>query len=102
MFLIDSLLIGGLRFVLDTVAVAVDEERDEVRQLQEELVAAQLAAELGEISDEDFLARERVIIAALREARQRRGEGDHDRAADADGPIRVADVEIRFGGDDDA
>ena len=102
MFLIDSLLVGGLRFVLDKVAVAVDQERDEVRLLQDELVAAQLAAELGDISDEEFLQREQVIIAALREARQRRGEHGDARDMDADGRARVVDVEVRFGGDDDA
>jgi hypothetical protein len=102
MFLIDSLLVGGLRFVLDTVARAVDQERDEVRLLQDELVAAQLAAELGEISDAEFLAREQVIIAALREARTRQ---QPDTAADdaiGDRRIRVADVEIRVDGHDGA
>lgn len=31
MFLIDSLLVGGLRFVLEKVTLAVDQERDEPR-----------------------------------------------------------------------
>ena len=35
MFLLDSLLIGGLRFVLDKVAAAVDTELNDVFQVQE-------------------------------------------------------------------
>ncbi|BCS31990.1 hypothetical protein TBR22_A11940 [Luteitalea sp. TBR-22] len=100
MFLIDSLLVGGLRFVLDKVALAVDQERDEVRLLQEELVAAQMAVELGEIGDEEFLAREQDIIAALREARARRE--DPLQAGDGQGALRVGEVAVTFGGDDDA
>ena len=85
MIILDSLLVGGLRFVLDKIAQAVDGELNDEARLREELLAAQMRVELGEMTDEDFAALEREILARLRELR----------AAESPGARRVTGVEAR-------
>ena len=67
MFILDSLLIGGLRFVLDKVAAAAEAEMNDDSALRDQLLEAQMQLELGEISDEEFAAIERDILTRLRE-----------------------------------
>ncbi len=69
MFILDSMLIGGIRFVLDKIAAAVDTEMNDDTALREQLLAAQMRAELGEISQADFAALEAEILGRLREIR---------------------------------
>lgn len=96
MIVIDRLVVGGLRFVLDKVARAVDEELSSPERLKEELLAAQLQHELGEIDDEELAAIEDDILARLRELREaEEGAG----APISFGTERSGDVEISFGGD---
>ena len=52
MIILDSLLIGGLKFVFDKIATAVDEEMNDEGSLREELLAAQMRVELGEMDPE--------------------------------------------------
>jgi hypothetical protein len=69
MFLLDSLLIDGLGFVLDKLrAVAEDELRDD-KVLRERLLDAQMRLELGELTAEEFAAIEREVFDRLRELR---------------------------------
>jgi hypothetical protein len=70
MIILDSLLIGGIRFVLDKVAAAVDEEMNDEGALREELLAAQMRVELGEMDESEFAELERAILARLREIRE--------------------------------
>jgi hypothetical protein len=72
MILIDTLLIGGIRFVLDKVAAAVETELHDDTALREQLLAAQMRLELGEMTPADFDALEADILARLREIRDRR------------------------------
>lgn len=75
MIILDSLLIGGIKFVLDKVASAVDTEMNDESSLKEKLLGAQMSLELGEMSEEDFVELERDILARLREIRDaQRGE----------------------------
>ena len=85
MIIIDSLLIGSLRFVLGKIAQAVDTELNDEDRLREELLAAQMRVELGEMTDDDFAALERESLARLRELR----------SADSPGEMRVTGVEAR-------
>jgi Gas vesicle protein G len=71
MFILDSLLIGGIRFVLDKVAAAVDTELNDDTALREQLLAAQMRVELGEMTEADFASLEADIIARLRDIRER-------------------------------
>ena len=54
MFILDSLLIGSIRFVLDKVIAAAETEMNDDSVLREQLLEAQMRLELGEISDEEF------------------------------------------------
>ena len=64
---IDSLLVGGIRFVLDKLVQAVDAELNDDTVLREELLAAQMRLELGEITEEEFAGIERELLARIRE-----------------------------------
>jgi hypothetical protein len=67
MFVLDSLLVGGLRFVLDTIAEVADRELRDPERWRAMLLEAQLAYENGAISSEELSTREREILARLRE-----------------------------------
>jgi hypothetical protein len=98
MFLLDSLLIGGLRFVLDKIAAAADTELNDDQALREQLLAAQMRVELGEMSDAEFHALEAGILARLRDIRTRRHGGDA--ATLAPGEYRVTGIDATFEGDE--
>jgi hypothetical protein len=72
--ILDRLLFGSLWFVLDKVATAVDSEMNDEGRLREELLAAQMEHELGEIGDEEMAQIESDILERLREIREARGE----------------------------
>lgn len=72
MIIIDTLLIGGIRFVLDKVAAAVETELNDDTALREQLLAAQMRVELGEMNEAEFATFEADILARLREIRDRR------------------------------
>jgi hypothetical protein len=72
MFLLDSMLIGGLRFVFDKIAAAVDTELNDDTALREQLLAAQMRVELGEMTHAEFDELEADILARLRDIRDRR------------------------------
>ena len=67
MFILDTLLIGSLRFVLDKVVQAAEAEMQDDSALRDQLLEAQLRLELGEITDDEFAEIERDVIAAIRE-----------------------------------
>ncbi|MEO8260561.1 MAG: gas vesicle protein GvpG [Acidobacteriota bacterium] len=71
MFLLDSLLIGSLRFVLDKIVQAAENEAQDDSALRDMLLEAQMRLELGEITDAEFTAIERDVVAALREMKGR-------------------------------
>jgi hypothetical protein len=95
--LLDSLLLGGIRFVLDQLATAVDRELNDDTFLRDQLLDAQMRLELGEITDEEFGRIEGDLLARLREIRERQ-RGSADAAVPAD--YRVMGVEATFLGDE--
>jgi hypothetical protein len=72
MFILDSLLIGSLRFVLDKVIAAAETEAQDDSALRDQLLEAQMRLELGEITDEECAAIERDVLVAIREIKGRR------------------------------
>jgi len=70
MFILDSLLIGSLRFVLDKVVAAAEAEMHDDSALREQLLEAQMRLELGEISEEEFADIERDVLAAIRQIKR--------------------------------
>ena len=73
MFILDSLLIGSLRFVLDKVVAAAEAELQDDSVLREQLLEAQMRLELGEITDEECAAIESDVLARLREVKGNSG-----------------------------
>ena len=71
MIILDTLLVGGIKFVLRKIVDAVESQLNDDSVLHEELLAAQMRLELGEISQEDFAVVEADILARLREIRER-------------------------------
>jgi gas vesicle protein GvpG len=98
LFILDSLLIGGIRFVLDKVAAAVDTEMNDDTALRERLLAAQMRVDLGEMSEEDFAALETDILARLREIRESR-QGSSP-AEIAPGEYKITGIDATFEGEE--
>src|SRR5262245_50717774 len=73
MFILDSLLIGSLRFVLDKIVAAAEAESQDDTSLREQLLEAQMRLELGEIDEDEFAEIERDVLARIREMK---GTGD--------------------------
>jgi len=92
--LIDSLLLGGIRFVFDKLAQAVDAELTDDTVLREELLAAQMRLELGEITEQEFAGIEAGLLRRIREVREKHT------ATPGAGAVRIAGVEAEFAGDE--
>jgi len=96
--IIDSLLISGVRFVLDKVAAAVDTELNDDSVLRERLLEAQMRLELGDLTQQEFDELEADILVRIREikARQRGGEP----AVISPRDMKVTGIEASFEGDE--
>ena len=90
MFLLDSLLIGGIQYVLDKVATVADQEVNDPERQRERLLEAQMQLENGEITDAEFAAIETDVFDKIREIKAR----TQSTAAVVDEEHRVAGVEI--------
>ena len=75
MFILDSLFMSGFRWVLNTVVTAAETEMNDDTALREQLLAAEMRRELGEISDEEFAELESDLLARMREIKERREGG---------------------------
>jgi hypothetical protein len=96
-FILDTMLFGSLRFVFDKIAAAVDTEMNDDTALHEELLAAQMRLELGELTPQEFDAFEADVIARLREIRDRRqGAGG---ASLSPKDYKITGIEATFEGD---
>ena len=66
MFILDSLLIDTLKFVMDKLLVVAETELSDDSVLRERLLNAQMRLELGELSDEEFGEIEQDVFDRLR------------------------------------
>jgi hypothetical protein len=97
-FILDSLLIGGLRFVFDKIAAAVDTELNDDSHLREQLLAAQMRLDLGEMSQAEFDSLEADVLRRLREIRESR-QGT-DPAALSPSEYKITGIDATFEGDE--
>ena len=67
MFLLDSLLIDGLKFVMEKLLQVAETELSDDKVLRERLLDAQMRLELGELGMEEFHEIEKDVFARLRE-----------------------------------
>jgi hypothetical protein len=93
-FILDTLFIGGIKFVLRRVAEAVDAEMNDVDTLRQELLAAQMRVELGEMTEAEFAALEAEVLARLREIREAQ-----EAEAGASGGMQITGIDISIAGD---
>jgi hypothetical protein len=96
MFILDTVLIGGLRFVFDKIAAAVDTELNDDTHLREQLLAAQMRLELGEISEDDYAALEADFHERLRDIKERQ-QGS---ATLSPGEYKITGIDATFEGDE--
>jgi len=89
MLILDSLLIGGLRFVLDKIVAAAEAEMQDDSALREQLLEAQMRLELGEIDEAEFRTIEGDVLAQIREIKSRQPGAVALSSSD-----RIAGVEI--------
>lgn len=90
-FLLDDLLmlplkgpIAGIKWVMRTIQKMADEELMNDQPWKERLIELQMRLELGEISEEDYVAEEAVVFQALRDIRARKEELARQYAAERD------------------
>jgi len=95
MFLLDSLLISGIQFVLDKVSTIAETEMHDPEHQRERLLEAQLKLESGEIDAAEFAGIEADVFERIREIKARTQPQD----AIVDDDHRIASVEITV--DDD-
>lgn len=69
-----SLPAAGIRFCLEKVADIAEAEMNSEEPIKEELLEMQLALEEGQMDERAYAARETVLLARLREIRERRRE----------------------------
>ena len=96
MIILDTLFIGGIKFVLGKLVAAVDAELNDDSVYREELLAAQMKLELGEITDEEFAETERQLLDAIREVRERRTGAQED-----PGDLKVTGIEATLWTEED-
>ena len=98
MLIIDSLIISGVRFVLDKVAAAVETEMNDDSVLRERLLDAQMRVELGEMTQGEFDVFEEEILARIREIKERQRGGESAVISPKD--MKVTGIEASFEGDE--
>jgi cytochrome c-type biogenesis protein CcmH/NrfG len=75
MLLIDDLLlspISGFKFLLRTLARAAEEQYTDDAPIKERLLELQTLLEEGAITEDEYVAQEREILAELREIQNRK------------------------------
>lgn len=75
MFILDSLFLSGFKWVLNTVVTAAETEMNDDTALREQLLAAEMRREMGEISIEEFAEIEADLLQRIREIKERREGG---------------------------
>ena len=98
MIILDTLLVGGIKFVLRKIVDAVESQLNDDSVLHEELLAAQMRLELGEIGQEEFAEVEADILARLREIRERQRGLTEEEA----GEMRITGIEATTFADEPA
>ena len=98
MLIVDSLIIAGVRFVLDKVVAAVETEMNDDSVLRERLLAAQMQLELGEMTQEQFDEFEADILVRIREIKERQRDGESEFISQKD--MKVTGIEASFEGDE--
>ena len=94
MFILDSLLINGIKFALEKVVQVAEQELDNPENLQQQLLEAQMQLEDGTIDEETFAQLEADVFARIRELKGNEAAGGiADASAFGDVEIEIVDDE---------
>ncbi len=92
MFLLDSLMISGIKWVMNTVITSAEAEMNDDTALREQLLEAEMRREMGEITDDEFGELEADLLGRIREIKHRREGGS--------GPLEMGGAEAVEKSDD--
>jgi hypothetical protein len=67
-----SLPMAGVKYVFNTIADLADQELNDESVLREQFLLLQVQLEEGDIDDEEYVEREAVLLARLREIKARK------------------------------
>ena len=96
MFILDSLLINGIKFALDKVLQVAEQELESPEALQQRLLEAQMQLEEGEIDEEAFAEIEADVFARIRELKGSEATGGiADASAFDEIEVEIAEDEDR-------
>jgi hypothetical protein len=79
--------VAGIRWTLNKVQQVAEKELTDDTAIKQELMELQMLFELGDIDDEEYARRERVLMEQLREVRHWREQLGMGTSG---GPVRVA------------
>jgi hypothetical protein len=104
MFLLDSLMISGIRWTLETVVTAAEAEMNDDSALREQLLEAEMRREMGELSDAEFARIEADLLARIRAIKEQREGGSGPLALGGAQPLETSpdtrfEIEASVSGD---
>ena len=79
--------VAGIRWSLGKVQTVVEQELTDDAPIKQELMELQMQLELGDIDDDEYVAREAALMQRLREVRMWK---ERFGMATSGGPVRVA------------
>jgi hypothetical protein len=79
--------VAGIRWSLNQVVKVAEDELTDDAPVKQDLMELQMQLELGDITDDEYVEREAVLMARLREVRAWR---ERFGKATSGGPVRVA------------
>ena len=88
---------AGIRYCLDKVVEYAEQQLTDDGPVREELLELQLALEEGRVGEEEYVEREAVLLARLRELREYRREQSRaslDATAPSEGEERTFVIEL--------
>jgi hypothetical protein len=89
--------VAGVRYCIEKVVEYADHELNDEEPVREQLLELQIELEDGRVSEDEYVEREAVILARLREIRERRKQLAREEAeasAPADGEKRTVVIEV--------
>jgi hypothetical protein len=88
---------AGIRFCLDKVVEYAEQQLTDDEPVREELLELQLELEEGRVSEDEYVEREAVLLARLREIREYRRQAARESveaSAPAEGEERTVLIEL--------
>jgi Gas vesicle protein G len=88
---------AGVRYCIEKVVEYADHELNDEEPVREQLLELQIELEDGRVSEDEYVEREAVILARLREIRERRRQLAREEAeasAPTDGEKRTVVIEV--------